>query len=167
VKDSDSTHVPHGDTAGPIPAANSQRFVTLSEIYERAREQLAPDLWEVLDGGAGDEMSLRDNIAALARWSFRPRYLSGVTESDPRTTFLGLDLAFPVVTAPIGGDGLFHVRGQCAIAEATAAAGIVPIVSEASPFALETVARSSRGPTYARHARSVSGTHAPAPCTAP
>jgi isopentenyl diphosphate isomerase/L-lactate dehydrogenase-like FMN-dependent dehydrogenase len=146
VKDYDLTQVPHGDNARPTAAANSQQFVTLSEIYESAREQLAPDVWEVLDGGAGDEQSLRDNIAALARWSFRPRYLSGVTESDPRTTFLGLDLAFPVVTAPIGGDGLFHVRGQCAIAEATAAAGIVPIVSEASPFPLETVAESSSGP---------------------
>jgi isopentenyl diphosphate isomerase/L-lactate dehydrogenase-like FMN-dependent dehydrogenase len=143
VKDSD---LMHGPDAGLAPAANSRQFATLGEIYRSAREQLTPDLWEFLDGGAGDERSLHDNIAALARWSFRPRYLSGATEADPRTTFLGLDLAFPVVTAPIGGDGLFHARGQCAIAEATAAAGIVPIVSEASPFALETVAEASSGP---------------------
>ncbi len=146
VKDGALRHAPQGDDAGPTPAANSHRFATLGEIYECAREQLAPDVWEVLDGGAGDEQSLRDNIAALARWSFRPRYLSGITDSDTRITFLGLDLAFPVLTAPIGGDGMYHVRGQCAIAEATAAARIVPIVSEASPFALETVAEVSSGP---------------------
>jgi 4-hydroxymandelate oxidase len=146
MKDFELTHVPYDDNTCPTLAANSQEFVTLAEIYRSAREQLTPDVWAFLDGGAGGEQSLRDNIAALARWSVRPRYLSGVTESDPRTTFLGLDLAFPAMTAPIGGDGLFHVRGQCAIAEAAAAAGIVPIVSEASPFALETVAESSSGP---------------------
>lgn len=127
------------------PDSGDDSFATLSQIYARARARLPSDVWEILDGGAGEEQSLRDNVAALARWSFRPRYLSGVTSSDPRTSFLGLDLAFPVLTAPIGGDGMFHPRGQHAIVAATAAAGIVPIVSEASPFALESVARSSAG----------------------
>lgn len=129
-----------------VSMAESAMFATLSEIYETAREQLDPDVWAVLDGGAGEEQTLRDNVAALARWSFRPRYLSGTTQPDAHSDFLGLDLAFPVLTAPIGGDGMFHVRGQCAIAEATAAAGVAPIVSEASPFDLETVAGASSGP---------------------
>ncbi|MET8546669.1 alpha-hydroxy acid oxidase [Kitasatospora sp. NPDC004799] len=104
------------------------------------------DTWALLDGGAGAEQSLRDNLAALQRWSFRPRNLAGITETRTATTFLGLDLAFPVITAPIGGDGLFHARGQCEIAAATAKAGIVPVVSEASRFPLETVAAASDGP---------------------
>jgi 4-hydroxymandelate oxidase len=103
-------------------------------------------VWETLDGGAGVEQTLRDNRAALAKWSFRPQYLRGITHCDLRTDFLGVDLSFPVLTAPIGGDRQFHDRGQCAIAEATAAAGIAPIVSEASQFPLETVAEASSGP---------------------
>lgn len=123
-----------------------ERFATLGEIYARARERLDVDAWAVLDGGAGAEQSLRDNLEALSRWSFRPKYLSGVTELDTSTTFLGIDLAFPVLTAPIGGDGLFHERGQCAIAAATAMAGIAPVISEASRFSLETVAAASDRP---------------------
>ncbi|MFJ8958972.1 alpha-hydroxy acid oxidase [Lentzea sp. NPDC102401] len=129
-----------------IEAATSRRFATLGEIYECARDQLSPDAWAVLDGGAGAEQSLHDNTAALAQWSFRPRYLSGVTELDTSTSFLGIELAFPVLTSPIGGDGLFHERGQCEIASATSMAAIAPIVSEASPFPLETVAKASDGP---------------------
>ncbi|MEN4475738.1 alpha-hydroxy acid oxidase [Mycolicibacterium cosmeticum] len=122
------------------------RFATLEEIYVSARERLDADSWAVLDGGAGGEQTLRDNLAALSRWSFRPKYLSGVTELTTGTTFIGIELAFPVLTAPIGGDGMFHERGQCEIAVATAAAGIAPVVSEASRFPLETVAAASDGP---------------------
>lgn len=123
-----------------------ERFATLEEIYARARERLDADVWAVLDGGAGAEQSLRDNLAALRRWSFRPKYLSGVTDPITSTSFVGIDLAFPVLTAPIGGDGLFHERGQCEIAAATATAGIAPVISEASRFSLETVAAASDGP---------------------
>ena len=121
-------------------------FATLEEIYACARERLSEDLWAVLDGGAGGEQSLRENRAALEGWSFRPRQLAGVTELVSGTTFLGIDLAFPVMTSPIGADGLFHLNGQCEIAAATARAGIAPVVSEASRFSLETVAAASAGP---------------------
>lgn len=123
-----------------------KKFATLGEIYACARDRLDADAWAVLDGGAGAEQSLRDNLAVLNRWSFRPKYMTGVTELVTNTTFLGIDLAFPVLTAPIGGDGLFHERGQCEIAVATAMAGIAPVVSEASRFSLETVAEASDGP---------------------
>jgi isopentenyl diphosphate isomerase/L-lactate dehydrogenase-like FMN-dependent dehydrogenase len=127
-------------------ASLPERFATLEEIYAHARECLDPDVWAVLDGGAGAEQTLHDNIAALNRWCLRPRYLSGVTESSTSTTFLGIDLSFPVLTAPIGGDGLYHERGQCEIAVATAMAGIAQVVSEASRFSLAAVAAAADGP---------------------
>lgn len=126
--------------------AAGERFATLGEIYALARTRLDADTWALLDGGAGAEQSLSDNLAALDRWSFRPKYLSGVTELDTGASFLGIDLAFPVLTAPIGGDGMFHERGQCEIAAAAAMAGIAPVISEASRFPLETVAAASDGP---------------------
>lgn len=135
-----------GQAAERVIEASGERFATLQEIYTRAREQLSEDAWAVLDGGAGAEQSLRDNVAALSRWSFRPRYLSGVTDPVVSTKFLGIDLSFPVMTSPIGGDGMFHERGQCEIAAATAMAGIAPVVSEASRFPMETVAATSDGP---------------------
>jgi len=129
-----------------VTELTSDRFATLPEIYASARERLDADAWALLDGGAGAEQSLRDNLTAPGRWCFRPKYLSGVTDLATSTTFLGIDLAFPVLTAPIGGDGIFHERGQCEIAAATATAGIAPVVSEASRFPLETVAAASGGP---------------------
>jgi isopentenyl diphosphate isomerase/L-lactate dehydrogenase-like FMN-dependent dehydrogenase len=140
------THPTDEQTVGSLVGRQGERFATLEEIYARARERLDAEAWAVLDGGAGAEQSLRDNLAALSRWSFRPKYLSGVTELVTSTTFLGIDLAFPVLTAPIGGDGLFHERGQCEIAAAAAMAGIAPVVSEASSFSLEAVAAASDGP---------------------
>lgn len=140
------THSTDERVVEPELTSSGERFATLEEIYARARERLDADAWAVLDGGAGAEQSLRDNLAALRRWSFRPRYLSGITELVTSASFLGIDLAFPVLTAPIGADGLFHERGQCEIAEATAMAGVAPVISEASRFSLETVAAASDGP---------------------
>lgn len=124
----------------------SRRYTTLGEIFSRAKDRLDADAWAVLDGGAGEEQTLHDNVAAFGRWSFRPSTLSGVTRVDTTTSLLGIDLAFPILTAPIGGDRLFHERGQCEIVAATARAGIAPVVSEASAFPLERIADASDGP---------------------
>lgn len=117
------------------------RFATLSEIHAAAREALAPDVWDYLEGGAGAEVTLRENRSAFGRWRFRPRYMSGNRAPATDTTFLGLELAMPVLTAPFGADVYFHAEGQLAVLRAAAEAGVASVVPEASSFRLERLAR--------------------------
>ncbi|HEX7311586.1 MAG TPA: alpha-hydroxy-acid oxidizing protein, partial [Gaiellaceae bacterium] len=64
--------------------------------YERlARERLDENAWEYFRGGAGDESTLRENIAAFARWKLRPRVLVDVTNVDTSTTVLGTTVSAP------------------------------------------------------------------------
>jgi 4-hydroxymandelate oxidase len=116
------------------------RFATLGEIVAAAEHALEPGTWDFLVGGSGSEQTLQDNRSAFARWSLRPRAMSGIEEPDTSTTFLGRRLRMPVLTAPFGADGLFHPDGHLAVARADARFGIASIVPEASTFALDEIA---------------------------
>jgi isopentenyl diphosphate isomerase/L-lactate dehydrogenase-like FMN-dependent dehydrogenase len=131
--------------------ASGKTYTTLSEIVEAAHAALDTGVLDFLDSGAGDEVTLRRNREAFARWSFRPRVMSGRPVPSTATTFLGIPLSLPVLTAPFGGDRLFHPDGQVAVARANAAEGVASIVPEAGSFALEDVAAAA--PAAARVAQ--------------
>jgi 4-hydroxymandelate oxidase len=115
------------------------RLPTLLDVEQAARAALPQDVWDFLAEGAGAEETLADNRAAFARWRFRPRVMSGIRLPSLATSFLGIDLSMPVLTAPVGADGLFHADGHRAIARANAAHGLVSLVAEASTFSQEAI----------------------------
>jgi 4-hydroxymandelate oxidase len=129
----------------------SERYATLDEIVAACRAALPDDVWDFLEGGAGTEATLRANQEAFDRWTFRPRVMSGRDRPSTATTFLGLPLELPLLTAPFGADGLFHPDGQAAVARANAAEGVIGIVPEAGTHSLERVAAAA--PAAARIAQ--------------
>lgn len=114
-------------------------FVALEQIHEAAMRRLPPDAAVYLESGAGTESTLRANREAFGRWAIRPRPMSGVSDPDTSTTFLGMPLSVPVMTAPFGGDGLFWADGQQSVARANADSGTLSIVPEVGTFSYETV----------------------------
>ena len=56
------------------------------ELEGRAREKLSPGAFAFAAGGADDEITLADNIAAWQRLRLRPRMLRDVTAIDTSTT---------------------------------------------------------------------------------
>ncbi|MXQ63171.1 alpha-hydroxy-acid oxidizing protein [Actinomadura rayongensis] len=129
----------------PLAAMYPQdvEFAVISEIRDAALQALAPDVADFLEGGAGEEVTLRANRTAFGRWGVRPRPMSGVSAPSTATTLLGLPLELPVLTAPFGGDALFHEQGHLAVARAAAASGAVAIVPEAGTFSYERVAETA------------------------
>lgn len=115
-------------------------LATLDEVREAALTSLQPAVRDFLEGGAGDETTLRRNRSAFERWAFVPRVMNGLPTPATTTTFLGIDLTLPVLTAPFGADSLFHPDGQLAVARANQAAGTASIVPEAGSHPIEDVA---------------------------
>jgi len=98
--------------------------------YERVAEaKTDPAVWGYVAGGAGDEITLRDNLAAFRRWRLRPRMLVDVSRLDARITLLGTEISMPLLVAPIAMHGLLHADGELATARAAAAAGTIMCVS--------------------------------------
>ena len=101
--------------------------------YERlAEERLDANAGAYFAGGAGDEVTLRDNVAAFERRRLRPRVLVDVRVVTTATTVLGTDVALPVLIAPLALQGLAHPDGELATARAAAAAGTIMCLSSAA-----------------------------------
>ena len=114
--------------------------------YERlAEERLEPGPWAYLTGGSGDEWTLRENRAAFARWTFRPRVLCDVSRVSTATTVLGTPVELPVVVAPVAYQQLYHPDGECATARGAAAAGTGLGVSTFSTRTHEEIAAAAPG----------------------
>lgn len=104
--------------------------------YERlAAERLEPGAHGYYAGGAGDELTLRDNVAAFQWWQLRPRVLVDVEACTTRTTVLGHDLALPVIVAPVAFQRVAHPDGEVGMACAARDAG--------TAFCLSTLATST------------------------
>lgn len=104
-------------------------FVDLVALEAQARERLAPDVYDYIAGGAGDEVTLAANDAAWSDLRLRPRVLRDVTTVDLATTVLAQPLASPVGVAPTAFHGLAHPEGEVATSRGAAAAGALYVVS--------------------------------------
>jgi 4-hydroxymandelate oxidase len=101
--------------------------------YERlAAERLDAGAHGYYAGGAGDELTLRDNVAAFQRWQLRPRVLVDVAGCTTATTVLGHELSMPVIIAPVAFQRVAHPDGEVGMARAAHAAGTAICLSTLS-----------------------------------
>lgn len=96
-----------------------------------ARRNLPRMLFEYLDGGAFDEVTLAANCSDLRAVKLRQRVLRDVSSIDLSVEWFGSRHAMPVGLGPIGFAGMFARRGEALAARAATAAGV--------PFCLSTV----------------------------
>lgn len=98
--------------------------------YERAAEGLIePAAFGYFYGGAGDEITLRDNVAAWNRLAIRPRMLVGVAQRDTSVTLLGKTRPHPLIVAPMAVQRLAHPEGEIATGRAAAATDTIMCLS--------------------------------------
>src|ERR671932_870393 len=120
-----------------------------SSIEANARQLLGQEVYDFLAGGAGDELTLKDNLAAWSRLRLRPRVLRDVRVPDTSTTVLGTSLALPVLVAPVGFQQLAHADGECATARAAGGAGSLMVISTRASRRLEDIAAAApRAPRW-------------------
>ena len=121
--------------------------INVADFEEAARELLDPGAYGYFAGGAGDEWTLAENVAAFRRWRLRPRVLVDVSTTTTETEVLGRPVASPVLIAPTGFQRLAHPDGEGAAARAAAAAGTVFCLStraSVTPAELATAAPDCR-----------------------
>jgi glycolate oxidase len=122
-------------------------FLTLQEIVQRARGQLARGDWDYLIGAAETETSMKRNRLAIDRLALKARVLMhDVADVCTRRTVLGVDLRIPVLLAPIGSLQVFEQGGGLSTARAAETFGVMQILSSVCSPDFETVARECAGP---------------------
>ena len=105
------------------------QLVSIADYERLAETRLDLGAHAYYAGGAGDEITLEDNLAAWRRLALRPRMLVGVGQRDPGVTLLGARRAHPLVIAPMAFQALAHPDGEIATGRAAAASDTVMCLS--------------------------------------
>ncbi len=111
-----------------------------SSLEAYAAQHMEPEPYWYAAGAAGSGATYRANLAAFDRWRLVPRMLTGATDRSAQTTLFGATLPAPVLTAPVGVQGIMHPDGELAVARASSELGIPMVLSTVSSHALEDVA---------------------------
>jgi L-lactate dehydrogenase (cytochrome) len=116
----------------------------VEEYRKAARRVLPAGIFDYLDGGSEDEVTLRRNRAVFDSWALMPSW-GPVSGPDTGTSLLGKPSALPLTLTPTGATRLFHPEGESAVAAAADRAGIPYGLAGLSTVPMETIAADNPG----------------------
>jgi L-lactate dehydrogenase (cytochrome) len=131
-----------------MPSQISSRVLNIADLRRLAQRRLPRVVFDYVDGGADDEITLRENCRVFADVTFHPRQAVSIGNCNLRTTVLGQEISFPALLAPVGYSRLLHPGGEVASAQAAGEAGTGFILSTISGHKLENVKAVTRGPVW-------------------
>lgn len=112
-----------------MPDPDFSALISLADYELAAEAAMATGAHAYAAGGAGDEITLADNVAAWRRLAIRPRVLVDVGTRDPGVQLLGKPRPHPLIIAPMAFQRLAHPDGEVGMARAAAATGSIMCLS--------------------------------------
>ena len=107
------------------------------DFRQLAKRRLPSPIFDYIDGGADDEVTLRRNSESFDTCDLVPNVLAGVDSVDLSTEVLGQRLDFPVFMSPTAMQRLFHHDGERALAKAAENLGTMFSVSTIGTRSIE------------------------------
>lgn len=118
---------------------------SIEDLRLAAKGRLPRAVFDFFDGGAEDEITLRENAEVFKRCRLLPRVLSDVSTIDTAADIIGEAAKLPLAIAPLGAVDFGRAGGDIAIARAAAAAGIPYTLSTAATTSIERIADAAPG----------------------
>ena len=118
---------------------------SIEDLRLAAMRRLPRAVFDFIDGGAEDELTLRGNRAAFERVRLLPRVLVDVSKVETQAQILGKPSKLPIIIAPTGAVGFGWRGGDIALARAAAAAGIPCSLSTSATATIEKIAEAAPG----------------------
>ena len=125
-----------------------RQAASVSDYRALAKARLPHFLFEYLDGGSYDEVTLQRNVDDLRSIALKQRVLRDVSSIDLSAELFGERWAMPVGLGPVGLSGLYARRGEVQAAKAAAAAGVPFSLSTLSACSIDEVARKTQRPFW-------------------
>ena len=121
--------------------------VSISDLRRIAKRRLPAGIFDYIDGGAEDELTLERNSSDFARVSFRPKVLVDVAKLELGLELFGRTMSMPLILSPTGFTRIANPEGELAVARSAERAGV--------PYTLSTMATRS-----IEEVRAVTSSHA-------
>ena len=129
-------------------AGSLDKCLNIEDLRAAAKRRAHKMVFDYIDGGADDEVTLRENVSAFDQYRLLFKTLVGVDEIDTSTTLLGQKLQLPFFCSPAAGNRLFHTEGERAVAKAAAEYGTIYCLSTLSSVSIEEIAALTNGPKW-------------------
>jgi len=114
-----------------------------------AKQRLPRMVFDYIDGGAEDEITLTRNVERLRDIELTWDALIDVESIDTSVTIMGAPARLPFFISPTASSRLFHPRGgECAVARAAQKAGVVYACSTLASTSVEDIAKTHQGPRW-------------------
>jgi L-lactate dehydrogenase (cytochrome) len=125
-----------------------ERCLNIADLRRAARRRAHRMVFDYIDGGADDELTLRRNSSAFDDYALHYKVLTGAKEPNLSTTVLGRNIDVPFLLSPAAGHRLFHTDGERGVARAAERAGTIFSLSTLSSVSIEEISRLTDSPKW-------------------
>ena len=129
-------------------AGRVARAINIEDLRRLAKQRVPRAVFDYIDGGAGAEVTLRENSRAFDAVTFLPRGAVETPSVDIKTAVVGTMIDVPFLLAPLGSSRVFYPRAEVAAARAAGRAGTGYVLSTLSGCPLEEVKAATSGPAW-------------------
>ena len=123
-------------------------ITNIEDLRRIAKRRMPKVMFEYVDSGSYDEITMRANRSELQAIRLRQRVLVDATGRSMATEMLGEKVAMPLAIAPTGLTGLVYGDGEILAAKAAQAAGIRFCLSTMSICTIEDIAEATTEPFW-------------------
>lgn len=127
---------------------NLLRCGNIEDVRRIAKRNLPGGVFDYIDGGAEDEVSLRRNTSAFVDMKLHPNVLCDVAKVDTSTTLFGVERQTPILLAPTGFTRIAHTDGELAVARAAAKYSMPYALSTLGTRSIEELATVAQAPLW-------------------
>ena len=111
-----------------------------------AKKKLPAPIFDYIDGGSDDEVTLKRNTESFSKCDLVPNILASVGEPNLSTEVLGSKIDMPLFLSPVAMQRLFHHEGDKASASAAEKFGTFYSMSTMATSSIEEIANTTSGP---------------------
>jgi (S)-mandelate dehydrogenase len=122
-----------------------EQAVNIEDLRRLAQRRLPRAIFDFFDGGAEDEVTLRENRAAFERVRLLPKVLVDVAQVDTKVKILGVEANLPLAIAPTGGIGAGRPGADLMLARTAKAYGIPYTLATPATASIERIAAEAGG----------------------
>lgn len=116
---------------------------TVSDLERMFDKRIPAVVGDYFHGGASDERTMQDNVAAYQETRFSPNYGVSHDAIDITTNVVGTDLSMPVILGPIGSLRTLWPKGEALAAKAAGESKTISCLSTLTGTRLEEVSSAS------------------------
>lgn len=142
-------YVAHEDQMRFFDRSLSQFPLTSVSDYRLMAKKRIPNLlFDFLEGGAFDEVTIKKNSEDFQKILLKRRVLKDVSNISMEAEILGQKMDFPLILAPVGFAGVYACRGEVQAAKAASKANIPFSLSTVGICSIEEIVQNSASPFW-------------------